>query len=92
MFNIDLTDKTIVVTGASQGIGKSIAEVFTENGGSVILLSRNKSKLEKNTKELISKGYKAKYFVLDVSQNNEVEKVWLIYQHRESSLIKILWV
>src|SRR3989338_9685201 len=76
MFNIDLTDKTVAVTGASQGIGKSISEIFAENSASVILLSRNKSKLEKNTKELISKGYKAKYFVLDVSQNNEVEKVF----------------
>ena len=72
MFAIDLRGKTAVITGASQGIGKAIAEVFTENGASVILLARNKSKLEENIKKLIH----AKYFVLDVSSQENVEKVF----------------
>ena len=52
MFNIDLSDKVAVITGASQGIGKAIAEVFAEAGASLILLSRNESKLKENQKRL----------------------------------------
>ena len=72
MFQIDLTGKTVAITGASQGIGQAIAEVFSESGASVILLSRNKSKLEENIKKIKN----AKYFVLDVSKPEDVNKVF----------------
>ena len=72
MFQIDLSGKTVAITGASQGIGKAMAEVFTEAGADVILLSRNKNKLEENVKKLMP----AKYFVLDVSKQEDVEKVF----------------
>jgi NAD(P)-dependent dehydrogenase (short-subunit alcohol dehydrogenase family) len=71
MFNIDLKDKVTVITGASQGIGKAIAEVFAGAGSSLILLSRNKAKLEENAKKL-----KAKYHILDVSKSDDVEKIF----------------
>ena len=62
-----MSNKVVAVTGASQGIGKAIAEVFTESGASVILLSRNEDKL---------KAINVKYFVLDVSKSEQVEKVF----------------
>ena len=71
MFTIDLKGKTVAITGASQGIGKAIAEVFLGSGASVILLSRNKEKLS-----AISHQLSAKYYVLDVSKHIEVEKVF----------------
>jgi len=37
----DLRDKTVVVTGAGEGIGKAIAKAFIEQGSKVILISRN---------------------------------------------------
>ena len=76
MFSIDLTGKTVAITGASQGIGKAIAEVFASCGASVLLLSRNKTKLEENTKQIKEKNGNAKYFVLDVSKNEQVEKLF----------------
>ena len=71
MLNIDLKGKTAVITGASRGIGKAIAEVFAEAGASLILLSRNESQLS-----AISYQLSAKYFVLDVSNPEEVEKTF----------------
>lgn len=71
MLTINLSGKTVVVTGASQGIGKAISEVFAESGVSLVLLSRNKEKLIANSQKL-----KAKYFVLDVSKENDVEKIF----------------
>ncbi len=35
--NVDLTGKTAIVTGASQGIGKSIAEALARNGAKLVL-------------------------------------------------------
>lgn len=71
VFTIDMSNKVVAITGASQGIGKAISEVFSGSGASVILLSRNKKKLEANSKVL-----KAKYYVLDVSNPKEVEKIF----------------
>ena len=41
-----LEDKTILITGASDGIGKICARTFADHGARVILLGRNQEKLE----------------------------------------------
>ncbi len=46
----------ILITGASIGIGKEIAENFARDGKDLILVARNKSKLEE-----IAKDWKSKY-------------------------------
>ncbi len=76
MFTIDLSDKTVAITGASQGIGKAIAETFASCGASIVLLSRNKTKLDENTKKLQDKGINAKYFILDVSNSHSVQNTF----------------
>jgi short-subunit dehydrogenase len=48
----------ILITGASIGIGKEIAENFARDGKDLILVARNKSKLEE-----LAKTWKAKYNV-----------------------------
>ena len=45
----------IVITGASQGIGKAIAEIFAVNGHHLYLCSRNEVKLYKAMDELTTK-------------------------------------
>ena len=44
---INLKNKTIIITGASQGIGKEIAKTCAKFGSNLVLLSRNKFKLKK---------------------------------------------
>lgn len=41
-----LDDKTILITGASDGIGKALARGFADHGATVILLGRSQEKLE----------------------------------------------
>lgn len=41
-----LAGKTVLITGAGDGIGKACAKGFADNGANVILLSRNQKKLE----------------------------------------------
>ena len=35
---MDFSNKTILLTGGVQGIGKSIAEIFSKNGAKVIII------------------------------------------------------
>ena len=49
---------TTLITGSSQGIGRSFAEVYAKNGHDLVLVARNKVKLEEFAQEL-----KAKYAV-----------------------------
>lgn len=77
MFTINLTGKIVAITGASQGIGQALAEVFSESGASVILLSRNKSKLEENVKRIKNATYK----ILDVANPENVKTVFDEIKH-----------
>jgi 3-oxoacyl-[acyl-carrier protein] reductase len=43
---MDMTGRTVVVTGAGQGIGKAISELFLDLGGNVVLVERNPETLE----------------------------------------------
>jgi len=52
-----LSGRTILVTGASDGIGKAAAMRFAEYGASVILHGRSTSKLEKVYDEIEQRGW-----------------------------------
>jgi 3-oxoacyl-[acyl-carrier protein] reductase len=43
---MDMSGRTVVVTGAGQGIGKAISELFLDLGGNVVLVERNPETLE----------------------------------------------
>ena len=47
-----LTDKVVIVTGASSDIGKGIVKRFTQEEAKVILIARNLEDLEKTRKEI----------------------------------------
>jgi short-subunit dehydrogenase len=49
---------TVLITGSSEGIGRSFAEIYAKNGHNLVLVARNKTKLEEFAQEL-----KAKYAV-----------------------------
>ncbi|HXC43144.1 MAG TPA: SDR family NAD(P)-dependent oxidoreductase [Candidatus Dormibacteraeota bacterium] len=43
---MDLAGKIVVITGASMGIGEAIAKIFADQGASIVMLSRDASRLE----------------------------------------------
>ena len=51
-----LNNRVILVTGASQGIGRAVAKAYAANGATVILLARNIKKLESLYDEIIATG------------------------------------
>ena len=50
--NLDLAGKVVVVSGASGGIGSSIARHFLEQGCRVALLARDNERIERTLKKL----------------------------------------
>lgn len=51
-----LQGKTILITGASQGIGASVAKHYAAQGATVILVARHQRKLEKVYDEIVANG------------------------------------
>ena len=54
-----LDDRLIVVTGASEGIGRTFAESFARAGASIVLVSRRREKLEEVRRAIADRGGKA---------------------------------
>ncbi len=62
---MELNDKNIMVTGASSGIGKSIALFLSKMGANVIMVARNEERLKEVLKELEPGNHS--YFLFDLS-------------------------
>ncbi|MBA2267611.1 MAG: SDR family oxidoreductase [Nitrosopumilus sp.] len=69
-----LNGKVTIITGASGGIGKSVAQKVLEEGSKVVLVSRNKNKLKKTVEEL-GQNDNLIYVAADVSHESEVLSV-----------------
>lgn len=69
--------KTVLVTGASHGIGKETAALFAEQGYNVAV-NYNSSEVEARlfVDDLISKGFSAMSVKANVAKRNEVEKMF----------------
>jgi 3-oxoacyl-[acyl-carrier protein] reductase len=68
MLTSSLKDKVVLVTGASKGIGKSIAHVFGRLGSKILLVARGAEDGERAAAEIRQSGGIAAFHVGDVSQ------------------------
>lgn len=69
---MDLKDQVVLVTGASQGIGKACALVLASEGAFVCAASRSKEKLEAVVEEIHAAGGQADAVTMDVSRADSV--------------------
>ena len=70
---IVLTDRRILVVGASSGIGKQTALTLSQVGAKISLVARNEEKLETTLAELEGNGHD--YFIADVSEIASIESL-----------------
>ncbi|WP_436840990.1 SDR family oxidoreductase [Streptomyces bobili] len=66
--------KTVVVTGASAGIGRATARMFAARGDRVALLARGRAGLEAAAAEVREEGGQALPLVTDMAEPDQVEE------------------
>ena len=72
--NLNLTGKTALVCGSTQGIGRATAIELALLGANVTLVARNEEKLRETVETLdTSHGQLHRYFVADFSDNQNVK-------------------
>ncbi|RIW18249.1 SDR family oxidoreductase [Algoriphagus lacus] len=70
-----MKDKVALITGASSGIGRATAELFSAKGASVVVAARRGDELDELVNEIRSRGGKASAVVADMSKSGDVEKM-----------------
>ena len=66
--------KTVLITGATSGIGLACARRFADNGDRLILNGRNEHKLTELRKELVAKGTEVLTLAFDVRDRQKAKK------------------
>ena len=72
---VDLTEQVALVTGASRGIGKSIAIALGKSGAHVACIARDTAKLAETVEAIRAAGGTAEAFACDVTQSSSVDEV-----------------
>ncbi|NBC29355.1 MAG: SDR family oxidoreductase [Spirochaetes bacterium] len=67
----DFSERVVVVTGSSRGIGRETARAFAGAGAHVVLNARNPERLEETRRELESAGYAVSAYAFDVTVAEE---------------------
>src|SRR5258706_11152779 len=73
--NLGLKEKGVLVTGASQGIGKAIAAAFAAEGSRVVLAARHQPELEQAALEIRQRGGEALALAADVTSASDVQRL-----------------
>jgi NAD(P)-dependent dehydrogenase (short-subunit alcohol dehydrogenase family) len=74
---MSFTQKTVIITGATRGIGLGIAQIFASQGARTILIGRDPSRVQQ-----VQDSFREKYshqthegIVLDVSNKEAIDSV-----------------
>ncbi len=70
-----LNEQTIVITGATSGIGLKTARMAAERGVKLVLAARNEEALQKLAGEINSSGGESVSVVADVGNQEDVRKI-----------------
>lgn len=74
-FQQKVDGKTIIVTGASSGIGLTVSKYLAQAGAHVLLLARTKEKLDEVKAEIEAEGGKATVFPCDLNDMDSIDAV-----------------
>ncbi len=72
---MNFKDKTVIITGASSGIGLALAYEFAAHGANLVLGARTEEKLKKVAEELNKKGVGVAYAATDVTREGDCKQL-----------------
>ena len=72
---VNLSEKTAIVTGASQGLGKAVARTLAANGARVACVARSVEKLNQTVQQIQEAGGEAEAFACDVTDRENVDEL-----------------
>jgi 3-oxoacyl-[acyl-carrier protein] reductase len=81
-----LAGRSVIVTGASKGIGKGIARVFASKGAQVLLAARDLAQAEAAAEQIRSVGGKASAVAADVSREENCARMARIAVERHGGI------
>ena len=70
-----LFGKTVVITGASSGIGEAMGKLYAEMGAKVVLGARSEEKLKALAEEIRAQGGEAAYCATDVTKADDCRRL-----------------
>jgi len=70
-----LTNKKIIITGASSGIGKAAAINLAKQGASLIIVSRREELLQEVAKEITAFGGSVQWYTADLSKLEQIDEL-----------------
>jgi NAD(P)-dependent dehydrogenase (short-subunit alcohol dehydrogenase family) len=74
--------ETVVITGASAGVGRAVAREFGRHGARVGLIARGRDGLEAACHEIEADGGEAAFVVADVAQAGQVEHAASVFEEK----------
>ncbi len=82
---IDLKNRTAVITGGSRGLGEAMAKALAESGAQIALVARDRARLERVRDEIVSRGGSGEMFAADVTREDQVVRLSELVQARFGS-------
>ncbi|EGC33956.1 hypothetical protein DICPUDRAFT_153930 [Dictyostelium purpureum] len=74
--------KTIVITGASSGLGVGIALEYSKEGNNLLITGRNKERLEQVKTECAKKGANVEIALIDIADREAMKSLLLKYDKK----------
>src|SRR4051812_48714895 len=75
MVRKSLDDQVVVITGASQGIGRATALELARRGARVVVAARNEQALRALVSDIEAEGGQAEAVVADVAEFDQVQRI-----------------
>jgi short-subunit dehydrogenase len=78
----DSRSRAAIVTGASRGIGRAIAETLGDEGFALTLSARKAQTLEETAGELRDKGFEVEFLAADVADEDGIRRLVALHRKR----------